>query len=101
MNYIFNWDSVAINSYIEESEFILLKWNDIEVQKFQDLIDKNLERLAINPEIGKYNKELNLYSFTISKQTTLYYNFKTQTKIIYLYVFWNNAKKPNDLTKLL
>ena len=44
MNYIVKWDSVAINSYIEESEFILLKWNDVEVQKFKDLVEENLER---------------------------------------------------------
>ena len=101
MNYIFNWDSVAINSYIEESEFILLKWNDTEVQKFQNLVNENLERIAINPQIGKFNKKLNLYSFIFSKQTTLYYNFSADTKIIKLYVFWNNTKNPNDLTKLL
>ena len=46
MSYIFSWDTVAINSYIEESEFILLKWNSHEVQKFQNVVEENLERLS-------------------------------------------------------
>jgi hypothetical protein len=101
MNYTFNWDSVAIDSYIEETEFILSKWNDLEVQKFQDLVGENLERLSINPSIGIYKNELKIYSLVISKQTTLYYNFNKQTKIIVLYLFWNNSKNPDDLIKLL
>ena len=62
MNYIFSWDTVAINSYIEESEFILLKWNSQEVQKFQDVVEENLERLSKNPEIGIYENELKMNS---------------------------------------
>lgn len=101
MKYIFNWDLLAINSYIQESEFILLKWNDLEVQKFQELVYENLERLSVNPKIGIYRNGLKIYSIVISKQTTLYYNFNENSKIIELYVFWNNSKNPNDLTKLL
>ena len=71
MNYSFNWDIVAINTYIEETE------------------------------IGTFNTKFDLYTLIISKQTTLYYNFNSSSKIISLYVFWNNSKNPNDLTKLL
>jgi hypothetical protein len=101
MSYSFNWDSVAFNTYIEETEFILLKWNRIEVKKFILLVEENLERLSKNPEIGIYKNELKIYSVIISKQTTLYYNFDTNTRIIELYVFWNNLKNPADLMKLL
>ena len=101
MKYIFNWDLLAINSYIKESEFILLKWNDLEVQKFQDLVEENLNRLSVNPKIGIYKNDLKVYSIVISKQTTLYYNFNENSKIIELYVFWNNSKNPTDLNKLL
>ncbi|KAB1155005.1 hypothetical protein [Flavobacterium luteum] len=101
MSYSFNWDSVAFNTYIEETEFILLKWNRIEVKKFILLVEENLERLSKNPEIGIYKNELKIYSVIISKQTTLYYNFDTNPRIIELYVFWNNLKNPDDLIKLL
>lgn len=72
-----------------------------EVQKFQNLVLENLERLSKNPEIGIYNKKLKTYSLVISKQTTLYYNFNSSSKVIDLYAFWNNSKTHDDLTKLL
>ena len=82
MSYSINWDSVALDTYIEETEFILLKWNVKEVQKFTTLVEENLERLSKNPLIGIYKNELKIYSILISKQTTLYYNFNSNSKII-------------------
>lgn len=101
MSYSINWDIVAIESLVSESDFILNKWNQTEVNKFENLVKLNLERLSKNPEIGKFIKELNAFSILISKQTTLYYNFDEETKVIDLYLFWNNLKNPNDLLKLL
>ncbi len=95
------WQPTALNTYVEEVEFVFLKWNFKEVQKFQDLVIENLERLSKNPEIGIFNNEFKVYSLVLSKQTTLYYNFNSNTKIIDLYAFWNNLRNPDDLTKLL
>ena len=94
-------DIVAIESLVSESDFILRKWNQTEVDKFENLVELNLERLSKNPEIGEFIKELNVFSIVISKQTTLYYNFNEETKVIDLYLFWNNLKNPNDLLKFL
>ena len=101
MSYVINWDSIAFDTYQDEIDFIYLKWNAKEVQKFQNLVQENLKRLSKNPKIGIYKSELNVYSIVISKQTTLFYNFDINTKIIDLYIFWNNSKNPDDLTKLL
>jgi hypothetical protein len=101
MSFSFKWNLTAINPYTEELGFILLKWNEKEVQKFEDLVDINLNRLSINPEIGIFNKKYKLYCLVISKQTTLYYSFNTEKKVIELHVFWNNLKNPEDLEKLL
>jgi plasmid stabilization system protein ParE len=101
MNYIFNWDLIAIETYIEESEFILLKWNYKEVENFKILVDQNLVRLSKNPEIGTFDKNNKVYFLVISKQTTLYYSFNAEIKVIALHVFWNNLKNPEDLNKLL
>jgi hypothetical protein len=80
---------------------ILLKWNMKEAQKIAALVDENLLRLSHNPSIGIYKNDLKIYSILISKQTTLYYDFDENAKIIDLYVFWNNSKNPADLIKLL
>lgn len=101
MSYTIIWQPTALNTYVEEVEFVFLKWNFKEVQKFQDLVIENLERLSKNPEIGIFNNEFKVYSLVLSKQTTLYYNFNSNTKIIDLYAFWNNLRNPDDLTKLL
>lgn len=101
MSYTIIWQPTALNTYVEEVDFIFLKWNFKEVQKFQDLVIENLERLSKNPEIGIFNNKFRTYSLVLSKQTTLYYNFNSNTKIIDLYAFWNNLKNPDDLSKLL
>jgi len=101
MSYNLIWQPNSEVTFNEELDFIIKKWNYKEAQKFKDLVNTNLERLAINPKIGKYNSALDLYSLTISKQTTLYYFFDIQTKIIDLHVFWNNKKNPDELLKLL
>ena len=95
------WQPKALHSYYKEIDFIFLKWNEFQVEKFQDLVLENLERLSKNPEIGIYDKKRNNYYLVISKQTTLYYNFDKKTKTIELYLFWNNSKNPDDLMKLL
>lgn len=101
MSYNFRWQPISEITYYAEIDFILLKWNVKEAQKFKDLVDENLLRLSNNPLIGIYKSELKMYSILISKQTTLYYDFDENAKIIDLHVFWNNSKNPVDLIKLL
>lgn len=101
MSYILTWESSALNTYFEEIDFVLLKWNTKEVEKFKNLVDENLERLVKNPEIGIFNFKYKIYSLVISKQTTLYYHFNSITNQIELIVFWNNLRNPDDLIKLL
>ncbi|MDY0090946.1 MAG: type II toxin-antitoxin system RelE/ParE family toxin [Flavobacteriaceae bacterium] len=99
MSYRIDWTFSAQNSYFEEIEFIYLKWNVKEVVKFEELIADELKRLKQNPAIGKLSN--NIYSLTISKQTTLYYRINDKSKSIELILFWNNLKNPEDLEKLL
>ena len=65
------------------------------------LVNENLNRLANNPLIGNYNPTHRNYKIVISKQTTLYYNFDETSRVIDLYIFWNNQRNPEDLRKLL
>ena len=101
MKFAVRWDLVAINSLAEESEFILKKWNFSEVENFHALVELSLERLSANRTIGIYNSVLKVYSFVISRQTTLYYTLNENNKTIELHVFWNNLKNPEKLLKLL
>ncbi len=101
MIYKTDWKSLATESYFNEMNFILLKWNQNEVQKFEDLVYDFLETISKTPTIGKYKSDINCYSLVISKQTTLYYKIIEDKNQIDLLYFWNNTKNPDDLAKLL
>lgn len=101
MNYKIIWEPNSEITYIEEIDYIYYKWNYKEVENFQKLVMANLDRLSINPLIGKYNAHFKVYFFVISKQTTLYYSINKKQYIVNLLFFWNNQKNPEDLNKLL
>jgi plasmid stabilization system protein ParE len=95
------WSTLSKISFSEEIYFILRKWNQIEVDKFSELVYDYLERLTKNPEIGIYNSKFNCYSIVISKQSTLFYRILESEKKIELILFWNNKQNPVYLKKLL
>jgi plasmid stabilization system protein ParE len=101
MIYKIEWKTIATYSYFNEIDFILSKWNEIEVQKFEDLVYDFLATLSKTPEIGIFNSENNCYSLVISKQTTLYYKIIEDKTQIDLILFWNNKQNPIQLKKLL
>ncbi|MCZ8197270.1 MAG: hypothetical protein O9267_06670 [Flavobacterium sp.] len=101
MSYKIIWQLNSEITYLAEIEYICFKWNQKEAEKFQELVVENLDRLSINPLLGKYNSNLKLYIFVISKQTTLYYSINQNAKIVDLHLFWNNQKNPDELSKLL
>lgn len=101
MIYKIEWKAVATFSYFNEIDFILSKWNEVEVQKFEDLVYDFLATLSKTPETGIYNSKNNCYSLVISRQTTLYYKIIEDKSQIDLILFWNNKQNPDGLTKLL
>jgi plasmid stabilization system protein ParE len=95
------WSTLSKISFSEEIYFILRKWNQIEVDKFSELVFNYLERLAKNPKIGIFNSKFNCFSIVISKQSTLFYRILESEKKIELILFWNNKQNPVYLKKLL
>ena len=90
MAYSINWVPLAVDTYLEEINFIYLKWNQKEVDDFVILVDENLKRLSINPLIGQIHKNVN--KIVISKQTSLFYRIIEKDKKVELVYFWNNKK---------
>ena len=95
------WSTLSKISFSEEIYFILRKWNQIEVDKFSELVYDYLERLTKNPEIGIYNSKFNCYSIVISKQSTLFYRILESEKKLELVLFWNNKQNLVYLKKML
>jgi hypothetical protein len=90
MEYKIVWVPLAVETYMEEIDFIYLKWNQKEVDDFVVLVDENLKRLSINPLIGQIHK--NVYKIVISKQTSLFYKIIEKDKKVELVYFWSNKK---------
>ena len=90
MEYKIVWVPLAVETYMEEIDFIFLKLNQKEVDDFVILVDENLKRLSINPLIGQIHK--NVYKIVISKQTSLFYRIIEKDKKVELVYFWNNKK---------
>lgn len=101
MIYKIEWKLIATYTYFEEIDFILSKWNEVEVQKFEDLVYDFLATLSKTPKIGVFNSQNNCYSLVISKQTTLYYKIIEDKSQIDLILFWNNKQNLIQLKQLL
>jgi plasmid stabilization system protein ParE len=101
VKYSIIWQPLAIESFYEELDFILLKWNPKEAEKFSILVEDSLFRIRSKPEIGKFNSKKEIYSLVLSKQTTLIYKIIENADQIDLLLFWNNKKNPKLLQKLL
>lgn len=101
MIYKIQWKPIATDSYFDEMNFILSKWNEIEVQKFEDLVYDFLDSVSKTSTIGIYKSENKCHSIVISKQTTLYYKINEEKSQIDLILFWNNSQNPKFLNKLL
>ncbi|MFY7957031.1 MAG: type II toxin-antitoxin system RelE/ParE family toxin [Flavobacterium sp.] len=99
--YSIHWSKLAEITFSEEMDFIFEKWNQKEVDKFGLLVQNCLQSISENPKIGKNESENQVYSFVISKQTTIYFKISEIELRIDLILFWNNKKNPILLDKYL
>ena len=99
--YSIHWSKLAEITYSEEMDFIFEKWNQKEVDKFGLLVQNCLQSISENPKIGKNESENQVYSFVISKQTTIYFKISEIELRIDLILFWNNKKNPILLDRYL
>ena len=91
MIYEIEWTPTAQSSFVDEVDFIFRKWNYKEVCKFEDLVEIEIRRIAVNPEIGILNSN-GIYSIVLSKQTTLYYRIKANFIWLNFFTFGTTSK---------
>lgn len=91
------WTKTAYDSLNNNLNYLNENWTYKEYNYFLDEVDRYIEIIRVNPYLGT---PYDIYrKLQIVKQITLYY--KISNHIIYLMVFWNNYKDPNELNKLL
>lgn len=95
------WSAEAKITYFRELEFIHKKWNIKEVKKFISLVDDFIKDLKTGIIQGKTLHNKNLRSFVISKQTTIFFDYHKNKKIVEILLFWNNSQNPKELKKII
>ncbi len=95
------WSIEGKYTYDKELEFIFKKWNTKEVEKFIILVDQFVKKLETGVLKGKNLFKNDLRSFVISKQTTVFFDYHEDKKLIELLLFWNNTQDSKELKKVL
>ncbi len=95
------WVGLANESFENEVAFIIEKWNTEESVAFLKLVEDFLKLLEDNPYIGKISNYKGYRQFVLSTQTNIWYQVDENLEIIFIVLFWNNRKNPNELKKLL
>lgn len=93
------WTQTALNSFEEITDYIFERFTAKEVNDFIDKSEERINLIVQNNSIGLQYKKTAYRQFLIAEQTYLFYRISSD--IIYLSVFWNNAKNPLDLDAVL
>ncbi|PQJ80307.1 hypothetical protein [Polaribacter porphyrae] len=96
-----SWTTLAKLTYYEEIDFIDLKWNLQEIEKFVLLVEDFVQRMSTGIVVGKTYPNHNIKSIVISEQTTVFYREYPHKNEISLLLFWNNQKDSATLKRIL
>jgi len=92
------WSSLAIKTYIENIEYVQKKWTEKEAEKFASAVQRKLQLLLMNPNIGSpTSKRKNVRKAVVHKRVTLIYRFMPNKKEIELLRFWGTYQNPRRL----
>jgi len=97
--YTVNWTLVAEATYIDEINFIELKWSQKQIEEFIILVDQWIKRLESGTITGKPSEYDNVRILVVSKQTSLAYKIFEEESKIELITFWNNEYNPEVYNK--
>ena len=99
------WTKTAELSYFRELNFIAEKWSKREVENFMNLVDEFVKKLESKTLQSKVLSHENLRSFVISKQTTLFFNLKSESMFVAksqnVCQYWCSTEKSNANIALL
>lgn len=93
------WTRKALESYVNNINYLERVWTDKEVKVFTALVEKKIQLLSRQPEIGtsRNTKQLQVRHSVLHKRVSLIYRVKTQKKEIELLLFWNTYQHPSRL----
>lgn len=88
------WTPEAKSSYFGIIKYLIDNWSHREVVAFSDKINNILEFISRNPQMGKWNSDLECNVLVVSPQVSLFYDIDLAANIIFILTFWDNRRKP-------
>jgi plasmid stabilization system protein ParE len=94
--YSIDWTFEALNNLDGIIDYLTNRWTDQEISNFYRLLDKRLKIISKSPHTFPDSElKTNVKRSVLSKQTTVYFEVKTD-KIVILSLF-DNRKNPESL----
>lgn len=86
------WSESANIDNLENINYLFKEWYLSVVLKYEKELNKTLKLLKLNPKLGAFDKELDLYKILIVPQIYLLYEIVSNE--IHIIRIWNNFKRP-------
>lgn len=93
------WTPIAKASYQDISDFILFKWSEKELSKFESIVDEAIKRASNSPFMAPVVFSNNIRRLVIHQNTSIFYTIRKQVLVVLL--VWDNRKSPQKLIQAL
>lgn len=92
------WSHLAVPSFSNNIEYLQKEWINKEIEKFIKAIERKLELLKSQPEIGALtNKRHSVRKTLIGKRIILIYRYNKRKNEIELLRFFNSWQHPGKM----
>jgi len=86
------WTEKAILENQKNIDYLIESWDQKVLINYLNKLDKLINLLSTNPNLGQYDKEIESNKILVVKQIYIFYEMRDNQIVIRS--FWNNYKKP-------
>ncbi len=97
-----SWTSKALQTYVDNMQYLQTAWTEKEVNNFAIIVEKKLALLRKQPGIGspRNKKQQNIRHTLLHKRVALIYRINKMKGEIELLRFWNTYQNPGKLRRI-
>ena len=98
MAILIKWTREANKTFDKNIAYLQNEWTEKEIKNFISQTEFILSRISENPEMYRPSiKGSNVRRVNINRHITLYYQFNSDNKQIFLLTFWHKNRDPKKL----
>ena len=97
-----SWTPKALQTYVDNMQYLQTAWTEKEVNNFAITVEKKLALLSKQPGIGtpRNKRQQNIRYTLLHKRVSLIYRINKVKGEIELLRFWNTYQNPGKLRRL-